>query len=296
MSAYLVDPEHINVMVYFAMQSAGGDVMSWRVDDDSEIFGCRAECAHYENRDRIGQMLLDQNAASVNHKYDEDSAYIYSYQPPKFRDWQPIEIISATQGYEYQACETPEWRDSEAYAFCQALQRKMIRQIAGYDGSPWEITARSMPAHVAKAVELKRQRDAVAASTVIGSKESAGGIVVALADRSVTEAPSPVSTSVDRDTAIKAIRSALRRRSGKAWSVRGGRGTSWGWITISAAPARLGRFGELSDEDRAELERLLGVTVHSQGVTVAASNDYRREFIARAEGREPEAHGQPYWD
>lgn len=53
----------------------------------------------------------------------------------------------------------------------------------------------------------------------------------------------------DRDTAIKAIRTALRRRSGKTWSVKGGRGTAYGWITISAPPKRLGcaRFCRLVD-------------------------------------------------
>lgn len=43
---------------------------------------------------------------------------------------------------------------------------------------------------------------------------------------------------ITRDSAISTIRAALRRRSGKAWSVTGGRGTAWGWITIEAPPAR----------------------------------------------------------
>lgn len=44
---------------------------------------------------------------------------------------------------------------------------------------------------------------------------------------------------VDRDVTIKRIRAALRQRSGKTWSVRGDRGTAWGWINISCPPARL---------------------------------------------------------
>jgi hypothetical protein len=43
---------------------------------------------------------------------------------------------------------------------------------------------------------------------------------------------------MDRDEAIKRIKSALKRRSGKSWSVTGGRGTAWGWISISAPPKR----------------------------------------------------------
>ena len=47
-----------------------------------------------------------------------------------------------------------------------------------------------------------------------------------------------LSALVGRNETIKAIRKALRARSGKSWSVTGGRGTAWGWLTIDAPPAR----------------------------------------------------------
>jgi hypothetical protein len=43
---------------------------------------------------------------------------------------------------------------------------------------------------------------------------------------------------MDRDVAIRLIRTALRKRSGKDWSVTGGKGTAWGWLTIDAPPRR----------------------------------------------------------
>ena len=126
----------------------------------------------------------------------------------------------------------------------------------------------------------------------------------------------------DRDAAIKTIRAALKRRSGKAWSVTGGRGTAWGWIEIDAPPARrtwsnrlkagavtdrpedyeeydTGEPGRMtSPTDRAELGALLGLDgpAHCQGVSIASSGDYYREYIDRAEGRTPSKIGQPYWD
>ena len=105
-------------------------------------------------------------------------------------------------------------------------------------------------------------------------------------------------TASDRDVAIERIRKALRQRSGKAWSVTGGRGTAWGWITITAPPARRVEFGYMTDADRAELGALLGLDhpAHPQGEQVAASTAYRTEYIDRAEGRTPSAIGQPYWD
>jgi hypothetical protein len=105
-----------------------------------------------------------------------------------------------------------------------------------------------------------------------------------------------ITVQLDRDSAIKAIRKALRARSGKVWSVRGGVGTSWGWITITAPPARSAGYGSMTEADRAELSALLGIEAHHQGVDIPASEAYRAEYVARAEGVEPTRHGVPYWD
>lgn len=105
-------------------------------------------------------------------------------------------------------------------------------------------------------------------------------------------------TDYSRSEAIAAIRTALKARSGKAWSVTGGTGTAYGWITIHAAPSRRGEFDRMSREDCAELGTLLGLggPVHDQGVLVAASTAHRSEYVARAEGRTPSRIAEPYWD
>lgn len=103
-----------------------------------------------------------------------------------------------------------------------------------------------------------------------------------------------MTTEVDQT--IKILRSELRRRSGKAWSVTHGRGTSWGWITVTAPPARRTRYGSMTEEDQAELGELLGMTAHHQGVLIPASQAYRREYLDRARGLTPATVGTPYWD
>lgn len=127
----------------------------------------------------------------------------------------------------------------------------------------------------------------------------------------------------DRDETIRRIRAALKRRSGRAWSVTGGRGTAWGWIRIDAPPARrvwasrlregVGEIeAERSDwieydagepghhmgpEDRAELARLLGLeTVHHQGVSIPSGGNYYAAYIERAETGTTSLDPQPYWD
>ena len=93
-----------------------------------------------------------------------------------------------------------------------------------------------------------------------------------------------------RQETIWRIRTALKRRSGKPWSVRGGRGTSWGWITITSPPKRQNEYGYLTDEDRKELARLLGLEkVHNQGVLIDTESKTRQEYAIRAEtGSAPE--------
>lgn len=129
-----------------------------------------------------------------------------------------------------------------------------------------------------------------------------------------------IPTDLDRNTVIKALKHNLEARSGKKWSVTGGRGTAYGWITIDAPPARRtwhhrevagGAIpiyedyndpshqyeGHAGPEDRAELAKLLGIeTVHSQGVSIASSNEYYREYLQRSAGQTPSKIAQPYWD
>lgn len=100
----------------------------------------------------------------------------------------------------------------------------------------------------------------------------------------------------DRNDTIHAIRTELNRRSVKRWSVTGGRGTAWGWITITSPPSRQDR-GILTDADRTELAELLGLdSVHHQGVSIASSSAHYAEYVARAKGETPERIAQPYWD
>ena len=116
----------------------------------------------------------------------------------------------------------------------------------------------------------------------------------------------PIPADPNRAVAIKLIKEALRRRSGKAWSVTGGRGTGYGWIRIESPPARRvdsdGNRGAhayyMSESDRAELGELLGLDgpVHMQGESIAANSDYRREYIERARGLDPTVRGEQYWD
>lgn len=113
----------------------------------------------------------------------------------------------------------------------------------------------------------------------------------------------PIPDDLDRDVAIKLIREALKKRSGKQWSVTGGRGTAYGWIYINVPPARQKYTHEgqpggglAHPSEIAELSRLLGTEVHHQGESIPASTAHRREYIERARGFEPTKIAEAYWD
>ena len=130
-----------------------------------------------------------------------------------------------------------------------------------------------------------------------------------------------LTESISRNDVMKAMKTALEKRSGRKWSVTGGAGTAYGWITIDAPPARRtwrhrlkagctydipenyegydsGQpGGNATPTDLAELARLLGLeSVHQQGVSIPASSQYYQEYLDRAEGRTPSVIAEPYWD
>ena len=95
---------------------------------------------------------------------------------------------------------------------------------------------------------------------------------------------------MNRDEAITRIRKALKNRSAKSWSVTGGRGTDWGWLTIQAPPSRRETACDyMTAEDCRELGELLGHhdATSRQGEDV--SPDEYVEYVRRAEGMRVDA-------
>lgn len=56
---------------------------------------------------------------------------------------------------------------------------------------------------------------------------------------------------MDRNETIARIKQTLKQRTGRQWSVTGGRGTAWGWITIKAvAKHAANTYGDLTPADQ----------------------------------------------
>jgi len=88
----------------------------------------------------------------------------------------------------------------------------------------------------------------------------------------------------DMPTACNVIRALLKERSSRVWNVNRGKYHRYHCITIHSHLKRRSGVRPMTDEEREELSRLLGVPVSEDGVTIPDSLSERRRFIALAEG------------
>ncbi len=146
MSAFVVSKAHIDYMVRAAT------VLRYNHCPLTWIWGIERETGNYERATlprgddsrelEVGQMLWDENVASVSFRYPDDDGAgdVYSMAPPMMGlDPEPVQVLKAIQCYEYQSCEHGGWEASEAKAFCDSLRSRTISGLPGYDDAAWGI-------------------------------------------------------------------------------------------------------------------------------------------------------------
>lgn len=126
MSVTVVSDKHISALVN--VFSEGGIVRFWH-DGPQELTLREA-----------GQILLNENYYSYDARYGhkgEDNT------PHKFRltfeTHDPIQLLKAWICYDYNACESPNWKTSLAKAMIDYNKMKIIRLLPGYKEAAWEI-------------------------------------------------------------------------------------------------------------------------------------------------------------
>jgi len=146
MSAFVVSREHIRFLVGAAISQriAPGHQFSYYHDGTQRVI-------RYENADKAGQMLWDENLASVRYRYDNPNPdelpgpvgedYIFAFRSSLATNYDPVHVIKACHCLEYQSCEHEWWDASEAKAFVDALRRSASHVLDGYDDAPWERVA-----------------------------------------------------------------------------------------------------------------------------------------------------------
>lgn len=106
------------------------------------------------------------------------------------------------------------------------------------------------------------------------------------------------TSSKDITATIVFIRKHLKQRTGKNWSVTRGKGTSYAWLRIQSEPKRRIECCDMSEQDRKILAKVLGIdSVHSQGVSIPASSNHHKLYMAMAAtGSDLGFKAERYWD
>lgn len=262
MSTYIVDKETIDVLVCAAVH----------------LSNSTNQALPEVGLSKLGQDLWNENVRSVSYRYSDCSTFDL---PGTYINEEIAPGLTM---------DVPEWLTPYDFCSCDVLPREVTRNALEDALSSYEYQSCEHPGWEASfpAQFCRGLRGLLGSFPEAEEHES---------EELTPEQSREMYGDLSRPETIKRIRAALKRRSGKAWSVRGGTGTGWGWIEISSPPARRVGWGYMTEEDCAELAQLLGIErISKQGESVPASSDYRREYIDRAEGREIRARGVAYWD
>lgn len=163
MSAYVLSKEQISELVKAAVTAyppgrpgTGHNLSWWRVDEDGNYDGWREvdrfgreggdEHRQYCSPSELGRMLLEENVKSVNYRYssagrasyygpdhgleDDDTEYDveFEYVDPR-KDLTPGAVFRAIDCLDYQSCEHPGWRSSEAFSFLRSLRKAYCDRV-----------------------------------------------------------------------------------------------------------------------------------------------------------------------
>ncbi len=148
MSAFVVDKVHIDAMIQKGLhrQFINHGALRWMPRFD--VWGAHSNELTRETQNAVGQMLVDECVKSVSYRYPGSNGDLpgpckqYWKEPYRFKPMcnapSPIQTIKLIECYEYQTCEHPDWKTSQARSFCAALKEDMISRIEGYDEAKWE--------------------------------------------------------------------------------------------------------------------------------------------------------------
>jgi len=138
-SAFVVDPYHIRYLNTYASHH---QVRTPRREDASSM-----------THDEAATVLWNQNIRSVAYRYPDSGDDLpgrigFTSPMPDHTIWHHLawdhggfpagRVLAALACLQYQSCETPDYYETVAYEYLDAIRHEAIRHTDGYDGA-WEI-------------------------------------------------------------------------------------------------------------------------------------------------------------
>jgi hypothetical protein len=103
-----------------------------------------------KDRQELGQMLLDECQRSVAYRYRQTYEEAAVWEDERYDENYDISsgghgafVVEISQAYKaidcyvYQACEHPDWLESEACKWISTLKDRLSRHVPGYDAAEW---------------------------------------------------------------------------------------------------------------------------------------------------------------
>jgi len=144
MSCFMCNDAHFDAMADYAarkritLRVRSGRALTEAMEifqNDSPNLACQA--------DRVGAILRDQNARSVEERYEDcrtsnamGTKDLYRYRPVT-NGLSHAAVLAAVRCYSYQACETPDWQETLAANICEAITDEAIRGLT--EGEKWGV-------------------------------------------------------------------------------------------------------------------------------------------------------------
>lgn len=143
MSAFVVENNHINAILNYLHEHSKKNTCK---------YVSNYNLTDHEDLTKIGQILLDENIRSVAFRYKAKTELIFAdfatSQQQKFdfvlnqkQKFTSIQILKALHCLEYQSCESPCFKSTQAYELIHEIEYITICNLQGYAEAEWTLAA-----------------------------------------------------------------------------------------------------------------------------------------------------------
>ena len=143
MSAYLVEDEHVKQLAAYL---CSGDRSN--LERIAQYHGCGFMRDHgagfiqFEDlATHFANILLRENYRSLRARYDDAEiphrVKVTLGEVMRATQIPAVNVLHSVACFEYQACESDDWDQTDAYKICDQISRAAIRRLPGYDDAPW---------------------------------------------------------------------------------------------------------------------------------------------------------------
>jgi len=138
MSCYIIDKKDMKkIVLAFRKFAANQHTSQVRIPGDEDY----SDLTEIETMNRVGQILVDQNYRSYNHRYDdglEPEVFEITGNDLKYtKRLTPVEALKALASYDYQSSETPDYEETAACKLADIIRHYAIEALPGYDDAKW---------------------------------------------------------------------------------------------------------------------------------------------------------------